>query len=58
MGTTPDGKDSIHIPNLAIDEVNDLFHRYINATGQVVEQGVIEHLYYNISTMRYEDSPG
>jgi len=37
---------SIHIPNLTVAEVNSLFHQYIDASGQTVEQDVIDRIYY------------
>ena len=39
---------SINIPNLTYAEVNDLFHQYIATTGQVVEQDVIDRVYYEL----------
>ncbi|MEM7132032.1 MAG: hypothetical protein AAF702_37325 [Chloroflexota bacterium] len=37
---------SINIPNLTEAEVNDLFQQYITATGQTIEQDVIDRIYY------------
>jgi len=39
---------SVHIPNLTYEEVNNLFHQYIDASGQIVEQDVIDRLYYEL----------
>jgi len=36
---------SIHIPNLTYDEVNGMFQWYIQESGQVVEQAVIDALF-------------
>ncbi|MEM7532310.1 MAG: AAA-like domain-containing protein [Chloroflexota bacterium] len=39
---------SVHIPNLTYDEVNELFHWYQRESGQIVEQDVINRLYYEL----------
>ncbi|MEM7131755.1 MAG: AAA-like domain-containing protein [Chloroflexota bacterium] len=39
---------SINIPNLTEAEVNDLFQQYITASGQVIEQDVIDRVYYEL----------
>ena len=39
---------SVHIPNLTEAEVNELFHQYVTESGQVVEQDVIDRLYYEL----------
>lgn len=36
---------SVHIPNLTADEVNNLFHSYMEESGQPIEQGVIDQLF-------------
>jgi len=39
---------SINIPNLTYEEVNDLFQQYIEASGQLIEQDVIDRIYYEL----------
>ena len=37
---------SLHIPNLTYDEVNEMYQWYIRESGQVVEQDVIDRVFY------------
>jgi len=37
---------SLNIPNLTSDEVNAMFHSYIEESGQPIEQAVIDRIFY------------
>ncbi|MEM7534928.1 MAG: AAA-like domain-containing protein [Chloroflexota bacterium] len=39
---------SVQIPNLTYAEVIDLFRQYMDASGQIVKQDVIDRLYYEV----------
>ncbi|MEM7532951.1 MAG: AAA-like domain-containing protein [Chloroflexota bacterium] len=39
---------SVKIPNLTYAEVKDLFHQYIEERGQIIEQDVIDRVYYEV----------
>ncbi len=39
---------SLHLPTLTYDEVNSLFEWYQRESGQVVEQAVIDRVYYEV----------
>jgi len=61
---------SLNIPNLTSDEVNAMFHSYIEESGQPIEQAVIDRIFYEtqgqpglvswlgeLLTQKYNDTP-
>ena len=37
---------SLHVPNLTYDEVNEMYHWYINESGQGIDQEVIDRIFH------------